>query len=145
MTFFKVIKDNQIIDAGSTFLKWNVKWQQLFACDAEDGQFVLSLKEIVYHDDWMRRCVFEISNVEEARVVCIEQKEYEEIRELLSDNEIIDIPVEEYPIEVEPEPVQPEKQKTVNEMRTLLKEQQQQIDLLTGCILELSELIGTGV
>jgi len=47
MTFFKVIKDNQIIDAGSTFLKCNGKSQQISAFEAADHDNALSPQETV--------------------------------------------------------------------------------------------------
>lgn len=141
MAYFKVVQDNQITDAGSVFLRWSTKWQQLFACDVEDAQFVQSNKEILYRDEWMRPCSEGVDEIIDARVVAIEADEYDEIRALLDDDQIIEIPVEEYPVEVEPEPIEPEKQKTITEMRELIKTQQEQIEMLTGCILEISEMV----
>ena len=146
MAYFKIIQENQIVDAGSTFLRWSIKWQQLFDCDPEEAQFVQSNKAIVYHDEWLRGSPEVVDSVVEARIVVIEQNEYDEICELLGDDQIIDIPVEEYPIEVEPqqEEAPVEKQQTVTEMRETIKAQQEQISMLTDCILELSEIVYGG-
>ena len=146
MVYFKIIQNNQIVDVGDTFFRWDAKWHQLFTCDIEYAQFAKSKKEIIYHEDWLRQCPETIFGVVEAKIVVIEKEEYDEILELLNDNNVVEIPVEEYPVEIEPDqneaPI--EKQKTITEMRETIKTQQEQIEMLTDCVLELSEILYGG-
>ena len=145
MACFKVIQNNQIVDAGNIFLRWSTKWQQFFACELEEAQFAQSIKNVIYRDAWLRPCFEETNLATEAKIVCIDESEYQEIYELLVDEQIIDIPEEEYPIIPDPEPeVEPQKQKTVSEMREQIQAQQDQISMLTDCILELSEILYGG-
>ena len=84
---------------------------------------------------------------ETAKIVVIDETEYDEIRALLDDGE--EVPVDPAPPEPEPvgpdDPVEPdERPMTVAEMREKITEQQGSIDMLIECVLEMSEIIYGG-
>ena len=137
MTFFKVIKNDTVIDAGCAFLKWNDKKNRYFVCAVEEAEFALSYKEQnIYRDDWMKVASNKATGFVNAKVEIIEEQEYEDLLDLLSENEVIVIekPVVNVPKthEVVPE----EKPLSLNELRELVKEQQKQIEYLTNKVKE---------
>ena len=147
MIYFKVIKDNKVIDAGCTFLKWSGRTKRLYACNPDEGQFVQSYKEgSIYKASWMKPAPVEAGQYEEAEVSEISRVEYDEIIALLDDGETPEITPDVLPPVIhhdEPED-NAEKPLTVAEMRTLIVSQQEQIEMLTECILEMSNIVYGG-
>jgi len=135
MTFFKILKDNEVIDVGFVFLKWNKKYQKLFVCDVDDGQFIQSYDEKnVYYASWMKPHPEEAGLYPASEVVEITQGEYEDIKLLLSEGETVSQEL------VEPEPALEspelhqeeavEKPLSIAEMREIIAKQQEQINVL---------------
>lgn len=141
MNYFKVVEDGKVIDVGFTFLKWNEKRNRFFLCSIEEAQFAQGLHDDVYHAYWFRKAPAAAGTYPEHDIVMINDVEFDELKALLDDGEVIEEP--DIPAPVQPEPVIPsdEKPMTVAEMRQTILAQQEQIDILTECILEMSELV----
>lgn len=148
MTYFKIAKDGTVIDANINFLKWNSKHRCMFVCDVSEAEFAQSYDQTtIYHDNWLKPVPSAVTQYEVATVAVISATEYDEIRAMLDDGETIpDVP-DEPP--VEPDDGQQDddsddgedRPMTVAEMRQIITEQQEQIAMLTDCILEMSEVV----
>lgn len=144
MTYYKIIQDNHIVDAGFVFLKWNERRHRLNLCDENEAQFVQAHDEsCVYRDEWLKP-IFE-SSIEftPAQVVVINKTEYDDIRVLLDGDEILPVQPEIQEEEVVSEPEKPaeETQLSISDMRRLIQVQQEQIALLTEKLTEVSNAI----
>ncbi len=148
MTYYKIVQDGTVIDAGFVFLKWNEKHHCMFCCDVNEAQFIQSYDQAaVYQVEWLNAAPASAGQFDTVDAVVISETEFDEIRALLDDGEtVIDEP--EQPIEQPPdEPEQQgseepaERPMTVAEMRQVISEQQEQIAMLTDCILEMSEVV----
>ena len=146
MNYFKIKDNHSITDVGFTFLKWNDKYHEMHGCDIEDAQFAMSsITHVIYRDGWMRPTAAPAEKYQTGTVVMIDAVEYDELYAQLSEGESIDEPEEKIPVPVEPvQPEPEEKPMTVAEMRETIIEQQEQIDMLTECLLEMSELVYGG-
>ena len=136
MIFFKVIKDENVIDIGFSFYKWNSDHNQMFSCNIEEAQFAGSYyKPIYYHDVWLKPIKEDLKNYETATIVEITEEEFEELKTLLDNGETIS-GVEEPPHEepfverIEPPIEEESKPLSISEMRALILEQQKQIEML---------------
>lgn len=147
MNYFKIIIDGIVKDIGATFLKWNSKHNMLFCCDVQDAEYAQSYTQnTIYHDNWLKPISNTAVVYTNADIVIINATEYDELKALLDDGEQIIVPPEEQqPIEPEnPSPDEPQEEQhpmTVSEMRSKIIQQQQQIDMLTSCLLEMSEIV----
>lgn len=145
MTYYKIIQNDRVIDAGFTFLKWNERRQRLNLCDEDQAQFVQSYdQKKIFRDVWLKpfpKCDIVFEN---AQVFIITQEEFEDIRALLDGDE--EIPVlsdsPEETIQVV-EPVKPveETPLSISEMRRIIQEQQAQITILAQKLTEVSETL----
>ena len=145
MRYFKIIQDGNIIGCGANFIRWFPRTRRFAICDMEQAQGVMdSLTEQLFHTNWLYEIPAEAGiTFPEAEVVLIDADEYNDIYEYLSDGEPIPIPEPEpEPTPPEPEP-EPEEQPrmTVQEMREKIAEQEDQIAMLTECLLEMSEIV----
>ena len=147
MKFFKIIQNGSVIDAGFSFMRWNEKYHQLYYCDINDAQFAQSRDGTVYRDFWLRAIPSDaiILGVIDASIQLINKVEYDDIMATLDGGESIDIPEEDEPIEPPAEYTEEQDEEdrplTVSEMRQLIKQQQNTIELLTNCLMEMSEVI----
>ena len=126
--YFKVIQDNNVVDIGRAFLKYNEKKKRMYVCNANECQFIQSADETkLYHDDWMRTAP-EVPYIQ-AQVVGISETEYMDIEALLNDGEevIVEQPIVQESSRQEPEQIKP---MSSAEMREIIIEQQKQIDEL---------------
>lgn len=148
MNYFKIISNNEVIGVGHAFLKWNTKRRAYYYCDMAEGQIAQNdLNETYYHDGWLKAIPDGAVSVNSAEIVLIGATEYDELYELLSDGEEVPVPDEPEPPTHEPEPdpdVEPERPMTVQEMREKIAEQESQIEMLTDCLLEMSEIVYGG-
>lgn len=144
MTYYKIIQDNHIVDAGFVFLKWNERRHRLNLCDENEAQFVQAHDEsCVYRDEWLKP-IFEASiEFTPAQIVVINKTEYDDIRALLDGDEILPVQPEIQEEEVVSEPEKPaeETQLSISDMRRLIQVQQEQIALLTEKLTEVSNAI----
>lgn len=147
MRYFKIILDGSVIGAGCNFMRYYPRTQGFAYCDMEVAECAKDVvSELKYHDGWLKRSPVEAGTVPEARVVLIEQAEYDDLIEQLMDGETVPEPVEPEPEptpEPEPEP-EPERRMTVQEMREKITEQASTIEMLTECLLEMSEIVYGG-
>lgn len=149
MDYYKVIIDDNVVDVGTIFLKWNTSMRHMFMCSANEAQFVMGRdSNTCYRDDWMKMYEGNPSTYLPAKVVMINAREYDEIRALLEDGEDIHEPPEPIP-EPEPEPheepaPEPDAPMTISEMRQQITEMSAMMEMLTECILEISEVIYDG-
>ena len=131
MTYFKIIKNDNVVSVGTVFLKWNSKKNRMFACDVNEGQFVQTYdEEKIYTAYWLKQAPEDAPKYEEAEVVAIDKVEFDDLKELLTEGE-------EVPVEQEPEytptvhdndEAEEEKPLTIAEMRLLIINQQKQIE-----------------
>lgn len=148
MAYFKIIQNDNVIDVGYVFLKWNKKYSQPYACDVQDAELVMSeVHYKVYHPEWLKKPPEEATGYEEAIVTVINETEYRDLLDqLFTSEEPVPIPK---PEDVTPEEEEdydrdkPEEERPVSvpEMRRIIADQQAQIEMLTDCILEMSEVI----
>ena len=146
MRYFKIIQNGDIIGCGTNFIRWFPRVRRFAICDMEQAQGVQdSISGEKFHAEWL----YDIPEVATytfptAEIVLIDADEYNDIYEELLDGEPIPIPEPEPEPEPQPEPdpeVEPEPRMTVQEMREKIAEQEEQIAILTECLLEMSEIV----
>lgn len=150
MTYYKIIKDGQAVDAAFTFLRFDERLGRLIGCEARDAQYVQSMDgETVYRVGWLNPLQNGAPAYETCECVLINAQEYDDLKAVLEDGETVQEPTEdaEAPEEGQgevPEEGQPEDEEkplTVAQMREIISKQQEQIAMLTDCILEMSEVV----
>lgn len=153
MNYYKVISNGKVIDANCIFLKWQSKHRILIGCDAAEAQFILSYdQEKVWHVAWLNPVPVDAGEYETIEAVEITEEEYLEIRSQLDDgSEIID-PDEpdNTPPDDPDEPDEPaeetvmstdEMRRIIAEQAAQLSEQEDRMEMLEACILEMSEIV----
>lgn len=149
MTFYKIIRDGEVVDAAYTFLQWNERHLCMMVCEPRDAQFVQSFDgEHVYHVAWLNPVPEALDGrYETVEAMLIDQQEYDDLRAVLDDGEIVLVPPEETeqpdnpPVEPDEDDEPQDKPMTVQEMRDKIKEQEEAIAFLTDCILEMSVMV----
>lgn len=124
MTFYKIIKDNKVIDVNNKFFKFLKKRLIPISCDSNDAEVVISSDGNKYYTaDWMKPAPAQL-NVELVKVFIISEEEYNSLKEQLQLNETVVVePVQEEIItaaEIVEQPKE-ETQKVVN-IRDLYEE-----------------------
>ena len=139
MSYFKVIRDGNVIDAGEIFLKWQAKNRILVSCQPEEAQFVTSHDgETIWRVSWLNPAPEEAGSYETIEAAMIDRQEYLDLRAVLDDGEVVPEPEPVIPEpEPDPEPEQPEEEKpmTVAQMRAKiiqLEEELQAAKILLG-------------
>ena len=96
MTFYKIIKDNKVIDVNNKFFKFLKKRLIPISCDSNDAEVVISSDGNKYYTaDWMKPAPAQL-NVELVKVFIISAEEYNSLKEQLQLNETIVVePVKE--------------------------------------------------
>lgn len=96
MTFYKIIKDNKVIDVNNKFFKFLKKRLIPISCDSNDAEVVISSDGNKYYTaDWMKPAPAQL-NVELVKVFIISEEEYNSLKEQLQLNETIVVePVQE--------------------------------------------------
>jgi len=151
MSFYKVVRDGNVIDAGEIWLKWQAKNRIMVSCPPDEAQFIMSHDgNTVWRVQWLNPAPLEAGTYETVEAAIIGKQEYLDLRAVLDDGEVVPVPepiVPEPEPEPEPDPEQPEEEKplTVQQMREKLVEQDATIQMLTDCILEMSEVVYSGV
>lgn len=142
MTYFKIISDadREVVGVEAiedpAYVRWQEKHHRLVYCDGDAGEGILSPKD---NDTVYRIEGKELNGVEiHLTAVFISAEEYDELAALLDDGERIpaggDSPAA-------PNSGGVDQPMTVSEMRQIILEQQNQINMLTDCILEMSEVV----
>ena len=96
MTFYKIIKDNKVIDVNNKFFRFLKKRLIPISCDSNDAEVVISSDGNKYYTaDWMKPAPAQL-NVELVKVFIISEEEYNSLKEQLELSEVIVIePVQE--------------------------------------------------
>ena len=134
MTYFKIIKKDKVINVGCVFLKWNENKNKMNICEVDDAQFVQTYDEsAIYKAGWLNPAPKKAGKFETVQVVVIDETEFNDLLELLSEGEQISVEEEEHeeyqPRQTETEEPE-EKPLTIAEMREMIIEQQKQIEAL---------------
>ena len=141
MSYYKIILQDEIIDVGMNFMYWDTQVNRYIYCDATHGEFIYGeVKGGFYHTYWLNTPSIQYT---EATVLEVTASEYDELYEQLKEGEnITNIPYAPPSLpEVVPEPVPVETPMTIQQMRDKIIKQGQMIDMLTECLLEVSEVI----
>ena len=145
MTYYKIISQEQVIGVGHSFLYWNKKRNRFYYSDVDNANCVQDvLTQQIYYTSWLKPLPVNAPQIEEAIVIVINDVEYDELYEQLKEgDEIPSIPPTPPAPEPEPtpEPVPVETPMTIQQMRDKIIEQGEMIDMLTECLLEVSEII----
>lgn len=149
MTYYKIIRDGVIFDAGMIWLRWQQKNRIMLLCEPSEAQFVMGSDETIYRVQWLNPAPAEAGQYEVIEAAIIDRQEYDDLRAVLDDGETVPVPepvIPEPAPEPEPDPEEPEQEKpmTVQEMREKITAQDAQITMLTDCLLEMSEVVYGG-
>lgn len=148
MIYYKIILHNEIIGVGNKFTYWNDKLQRYIYCDINKGVYIQNeIDYNFYYTDWLNPIPSGAPEATEVMAIMISAEEYDEIYEQLHDGEEVPYTppsIQPTPVpdsEPTPEPVPVETPMTIQQMRDKIIEQGQMIDMLTECLLEVSEVI----
>lgn len=137
MRYFKIIQNKKVVDVSFAPLRWSEKYFQMVGCDVERAQFVQGyITGKTFRDGWMRHTEAPDVLYDEADVIETTGVEFNDLYETLHGGEEIEVEPDEPLIPVVPEAhiEETEKPMSVSEMRQVIQDQQQQIDLLKEMI-----------
>ena len=153
--FYKVIFGNMIVDVLErlNFVRWQKENRIMISCGEEKAQGILSSDaSVIWHLEGLPD--FNTEGYDTVRIAEIEKSEYESLKEQLGIGEVEEIPVIETEIEsdtieeptAEPETVILGKSTTqllieVQKLNEKVDELKRENELLSDCLLELSEVI----
>lgn len=144
--FYKIIKNNTVIDIGSRFLYWQARNKILLGCEVETANYLLTDLEKIYETYWLQTPPEDALRYENVFAVEINEEDYNVLQKLLLQEETI--PVFEPIIETQESPPEEEAQRpmTMANASTLLLELMDKYNelltrnaLLEECVLELSQ------
>lgn len=113
MNYYKLINGKNIVGIGLSldFRKFQKKHGVILFCDEQFAQYI-QYKDTLYHDDWMLPVTTDLYEYESAKVIEIDEDEYNTLKTSLEiEDEILIEP--ETPTEQEPEYVDPDTEITV--------------------------------
>lgn len=151
MNFYKIIIAGKIVDANCIYLKWQQKHHILIGCEASEAQFIQSSDQSeVWRAKWLNPAPPEAGEYDTVEAVEITEEEYIALRKKLGDGETVVEPdvQQEAPTAEEPEgeeiPVESvmsaaEMRRIIAAQAGLLAKQQDRLNFLEDCILEMSE------
>lgn len=147
MTYYKLIRDGVIFDAGEMWLRWQPKNRIMLRCEPSEAQFVMGSDETIYRVQWLNPAPSEAGQYEVIEAAIIDRQEYDDLRAVLDDGETVPVPepvIPEPEPEPEPEPDQPveDKPMSVQEMRKKITQQEQRIAELTDQLAATKILLG---
>ena len=133
MAYYKIILDDNVIDVGCAFLKWNTKRKKLNYCSIDEGQFIQGYKTgTVYTTSWLKPAPQGADSYNAIEAIIIDETEFNDIKEMLDEGEtvVVETPVvPETPVE-RPVVQEEEKPMSIAEMRETIIHQQEQIEML---------------
>lgn len=110
MTYYKVIKNNEVIDVNHVFLKWQERHNLLLSCDVSEALFIQSSDGTeIWRVDWLNRipknCTYSFESIEAVEITA---EEYIELKKQLDLGETVpDTAPDEPPGEIETPPDDP--------------------------------------
>lgn len=138
--YYKIVSGGQIVDvcAGLTFVRWQKKNSLFLACstEAEAGGIISSDGSTIY----LLEGAEQVNDLTYARYAEIDEETYNSLREQLIENGILEDPKADPPI-TEEENTETSEPVAKSEERKLIESLQAQVDMLTECILEMSEYV----
>ena len=143
MTYYKIIKDGQAVDAAFTFLRWDERLGRLIGCEARDAQYVQSMDgETVYRVGWLNPLQNGAPAYETCECVLINAQEYGDLKAVLEDGETVREPTADAETPEEGQGETPEegqsedeeKPMTVAQMRAKIAELEEMLDIIMGVI-----------
>lgn len=145
MRFYKIIKDNTVIDANFVWLKWQTKHRVLLACKPYEASYIQSYDGVhVWRVMWLNPPPEDAPEFPVAEAVKISKEEYLDLRSQL-DSGLTPTEPEPEPPEEEPEVEPPEEPAenvmTPEEMRRRIIELTERNQMLEECLLEMSEVV----
>lgn len=144
MSYFKVVRDGVVIDAGEIFLRWQEKNRVLVSCQPEKAQFIRSYDgKSIWRVAWLNPPPAEAGSYETVEAALIERQEFLDLRAVLDEGETVPEPepiVPEPEPEPEPDPEQPETEQpmTVAQMRAKILQLEEEL-LAAKILLGVSE------
>lgn len=146
--YYKIIKNNSIIDIGSIFLYWRKKSRTLLGCKPEVANYLRTDSNNTYETEWLRSIPDGAPRYEKVSAEIITKEEYDRLKNILQKEEAISIPQPEPFIEEEIPVMQPAKTLDYASATTLLISLTEQYNelikrnqFLEDCLLELSQEI----
>lgn len=138
--YYKIVSGGQIVDVcdGLNFVRWQKKNSLFLACsnEAEAGGIISSDGSTIY----LLEGAEQVNDLAYAHYAEIDEDTYNSLREQLIENGILDDPKEESP-STEEENTETSEPVAKSEERQLIESLQEQVNMLTECILEMSELV----
>lgn len=134
MTYFKIIENNEAVDAGWMWLRWDTRHNCLMACEPREAHYAQNYKEnAVYRFGWLNPLPDGAPMYPAAEAAIIDAEEYNDLIEILDDGETVPEPVEPDPGGDEPEPKpepepQPERPMSIAEMRAAIAQMQAELN-----------------
>ena len=155
MTYYKIVEDGKIIAAGSTsdLRKVQAKHLILVTAGEDDAEFI-QIGEELYRDNWFAAPKYLELPYKAAKITVIDQEEYDSIKEAIrQDEEIFEVPEDdgsgsdssEAPDEgTEETETLPSARERLAQLEEQVETLQQTNDMLTECLLEMSEIVYGG-
>lgn len=143
MKYFKIIKENKVIEVSTLLIRIDQNHNLPFSCEIDKAQFVQSRNgETLYHDSWLRSVRNINFSYQDATIIEIDQNEYEELEALLGDYETVDVELRPDTEVIEEQNFSTEnieeKPMSISEMRTKIEELTGLVDKLTSVIAKLN-------
>lgn len=145
MRYFKIIKENNVIEVSTILIRIDRNHNIPFNSDINKAQFVQSRNgETLYHDNWLRSVQDVTYDYEPATIIEINQSEYEELEAMLEEYETLQVELkpdtetitqeicEEYENNKEEKPM------SISEMRAKIEELTDLVSKLTSVISKLN-------
>lgn len=148
MTYYKIISQSQVIGVGYMFARWSEKHNRFYYSQIDEANCVQDVfTQKFYRASWLKSLPETVKEAETATVIVINELEYNDLYETLKAEEVVpytppSLPQENQQVEI-PENVQPptEQPLTIQQMREKLKKQDETINMLVDCLLEVSEVV----
>ena len=139
--YYKIVSGGQIVDVcdGLTFVRWQKKNELFLTCDnEEDADGIISSDGSTIY---LLEGAEQVGDLKYAHYAEIDEETYNSLREQLIENGMLDDPKEDPPAAEEGGNTEPSQPVAKSEERQLIESLQAQVDMLTECILEMSELV----
>lgn len=154
MTYYKIVEDGKITGAGYTpdLRKVQAKHLILVTATESDAEYI-QVDEELYRDNWFAAPKYLELPYKTAKITVITKEEYDSIKEAMQqDEEIFDEPDDEGDSDSGEEPAgEGEEEETLPSARERLRQLEEQVeslqetnDMLTDCLLEMSEIVYGG-
>lgn len=135
MTYYKIVKNNEVIDVNNKFFRFLKKRLIPISCTPNDAQVIQSSDGQKYYTaDWMKPAPAQL-NVELVKVFIISEEEYNSLKEQLQLNEVVIVePIQEEvvasSVEILEEPKEIEKIVNIRELYEEIRQLKEELKSL---------------